>query len=1341
MDEIMLFFAKKRTVYRRAFFSIALLVASLIGIWRCQLGPESKVEQFASFDQMYDSLSKYDSVVIIMKDGSGNFLDTVFNGQVDSHEKLRQLPVRGWDGKKSQILISGFNEGTLVYQIEKKFDGTSNETDANIYLVIPGTTLACAVRELTMIEGDSLGIPVVTVSPAILNDKTVLWKSNDSSLVQVGPGFVKARGRGVATLIAQLRSDTTRIIRISVTVLADKRIPDSLYVEPDTLRLAAEGASGRLLIRVSPSSTDADVTWKVADTSIATVSLQGIAQGHKAGKTWVLALSKLKNSVTDSSLLLVSDPVPVEKVRFVSNPLTIYVGGAAVTLAADVIPVQANPEILFSLADSVIAMLKDNKVIGKSEGRTRIVARSKAYPNIADTLLLTVLTGHPVERVVISDKAVGPAYVGGPMVHFAASVLPADAPQQIQWKTQEGSIAVIDSSGMVRGLIPGHVKIYAISLADSSKKDSVDLLVKRDMPQLSVGGDTTLSVGQTMVVHPTVKEESGKLVVFRWDLNGDGAWDDSSTMLKDLSQKYDEEKETNARFYVRDNEGNDTLVYKKVKAVLGPIIQILSPANNSYTRVTPAKVVWTLNREPQDTLPMEALHEGANILTRKAKDVTGTEFSATITVYYDTIPPGRPAVHGPAIVNTSLPTWTWASAGNGAGIFRFGLDAETFTGAETKDTIYTPSTDLKEGSHTLFVQERDAAGNWSASGRFAIRIDQSPPAGPTVRVLTPSPTNVRRPKFAWATGGGGGGGGYQYRIDNPDMTSGTTSTLDTEFFPDADLSNGPHTIYVRESDSAGNWSNAGSAYVVIDTIPPGMPNVSVVPGSPTNNTRPTWSWTSGGGGTGVYRYKLDDQNLNAGATQIAVASFQPSGSNALSEGAHTLYVQESDSAGNWSASTGSKAIVVDLTGPNKPSINQNSPLSPINSLRPTMSWASGGGEGSGTYLWKWDSNDLSTGSTTVSGTSAAPLSDLSEGLHTFYLQELDAAGNLSPTASRALYCMKTGQVGGIVSSSAGVATNTVVSMSGAIYVYNGVDDVMRLNGPTWQSISQGSDFSSGTRGTTLFLNPESGQPNIGYGIRYPSPEINVSSYSGSGSTWGQLWPLSLNGSFYPGFAMGRYGQPFVASYSNDDSVVRISRYSNSTKWQSAFPDVKVDWYSYGDGRLTFAMDTVNNVPYIHLRSGYQTGQFIAMAYRGGVWKNLDTTGLASVNLYQLKIMTSPSGVLYLVQSEEDGGNSKIVLYRYNDATSAWSRVGGSAIVGSVDSQQPAVAFNSSGNPVVALNHGNVVEVYGLVGMTWIKMGNAGGVGNPISLAVGLNDEVYVTSGTANLVTFKVGFTP
>jgi hypothetical protein len=84
----------------------------------------------------------------------------------------------------------------------------------------------------------------------------------------------------------------------------------------------------------------------------------------------------------------------------------------------------------------------------------------------------------------------------------------------------------------------------------------------------------------------------------------------------------------------------------------------------------------------------------------------------------DRLAPPAPAVSGRT--GSAGPEWTWAAANgsDGARIFRYRLAAEAAWSAETGATAYAP-TGLGAGTFTLEVQERDAAGNWSAAGSAA----------------------------------------------------------------------------------------------------------------------------------------------------------------------------------------------------------------------------------------------------------------------------------------------------------------------------------------------------------------------------------------------------------------------------------------------------------------------------------------------------------------------------------------------------------------------------------------------------------------------------------------------
>ena len=134
------------------------------------------------------------------------------------------------------------------------------------------------------------------------------------------------------------------------------------------------------------------------------------------------------------------------------------------------------------------------------------------------------------------------------------------------------------------------------------------------------------------------------------------------------------------------------------------------------------------------------------------------------------------------------------------------------------------------------------------------------------------------------------------------------------FSPPSDLNDGAHNLFVREKNILGVWTSASSFVITVDATGPAMPTVTGP--AVTQLMQPTWTWVSGGsGGSGAFRYKLGDADLTVGATSTATLAYTPTSS--LSDGAYTLYVQESDALGNWSAS-GSFQITVNNSQPTAP---------------------------------------------------------------------------------------------------------------------------------------------------------------------------------------------------------------------------------------------------------------------------------------------------------------------------------------------------------------------------------------------------------------------------------------
>ena len=135
-----------------------------------------------------------------------------------------------------------------------------------------------------------------------------------------------------------------------------------------------------------------------------------------------------------------------------------------------------------------------------------------------------------------------------------------------------------------------------------------------------------------------------------------------------------------------------------------------------------------------------------------------------------------------------------------------------------------------------------------------------------------------------------------------------------------------------------------------------------------------------------YRYKLDNSDLTTGATETAATTYTPA--LALTEGDHTLYVQERDDTDNWSAS-GSKTIVVDVTAPDTTITGK--PDNPTNLKDASFEFSAS--EVGSTFQCQLD------GGAFAPCTSPASYSALSDGSHTFSVKATDAVGNTKATPS------------------------------------------------------------------------------------------------------------------------------------------------------------------------------------------------------------------------------------------------------------------------------------------------------------------------------------------------------
>jgi hypothetical protein len=235
----------------------------------------------------------------------------------------------------------------------------------------------------------------------------------------------------------------------------------------------------------------------------------------------------------------------------------------------------------------------------------------------------------------------------------------------------------------------------------------------------------------------------------------------------------------------------------------------------------------------------------------------------------------------------------------------FAVTVETTTQGATNPAVIT-TTSQSAVAGVLTVGPNGWAPTWGACNLNGISTfklqwvvtvpDTSIDSGPS------GPTSSGRPSFTYSANVPGSS--FQCHMDSaafsPCPTSGYTSP---------DLADGAHTFYVRAANPAGQVDpTPASRNFTVDTQAPSV-SIDSGPTDPTDDTRPTFGFSSNDGSAN-FTCSIGDDSADFGPCSGPV-THQPA--DALAEGSNTFRVKATDAAAN--ASTATRDFVVDTSPP------------------------------------------------------------------------------------------------------------------------------------------------------------------------------------------------------------------------------------------------------------------------------------------------------------------------------------------------------------------------------------------------------------------------------------------
>ncbi len=494
-----------------------------------------------------------------------------------------------------------------------------------------------------------------------------------------------------------------------------------------------------------------------------------------------------------------------------------------------------------------------------------------------------------------------------------------------------------------------HPNVTITGARGASLKATITVRVVEDRPKANAGGDTTVTTGSAVALHGLAKDSLGKIVKQEWSIAGAAyaVTPDGKSAFNAPGTAGD----VMAVFRVTDDDsltGLDTVVVHVVNPIVATLTQLsvqgcllapsFSPDSLTYGCAAPygtSSVTVTAKAQGAMTLNGTALADsvaGAPIpLTAGAASLTLVVTNASATRTYH--------------VNVA------AAASSNNSLSALMVSTGAFSPAFTPATLlYSETVSSTTVSMTVTATLADSTANVTVqgvsvvSGKTSAAIPLATGANPIAIVVTAQNGSVKTYTLAVKKQSGiatlkaltVSAGSLapifssvvtDYSVTVGQLTSSFGVTAAPQDTGKATMTlNGaalaanttlpvtlPTTITVITIMVTAEDTTVKKSYVVtvtkVDDVPPTTP--TVVPAPFTAPDRPAFTWTPGGGGNGTFRYKLDDSNLATGATTTSALAY--SAASDLPAGVHTLYVQETDTAGNWSASGKATATLVGIS--------------------------------------------------------------------------------------------------------------------------------------------------------------------------------------------------------------------------------------------------------------------------------------------------------------------------------------------------------------------------------------------------------------------------------------------
>ena len=381
------------------------------------------------------------------------------------------------------------------------------------------TSITLSQNTASLHVGESVTL-TATVKPDDATDKTVTWKSSNDAVATVDNGKVTAVALGEATITATTADGTNLTATCAITVNPIKAA--SITLSQTTAELFP-GDKITLTATVLPeNATDKRVTWMSSNSSIATVSEEGIVTAVAVGETTITAKTADGTNLTATCAVKVN-PIKVSSITLSQTTATLYPTDQ-LQLTATVLPDNAtNKGIEWESSNTAVATVSEGIVVAVAPGEAVITVRTTDGSNLSATCAVTV---KPILATSITLSQTAANATVGDRLQLKATVLPDNTTDKsVTWSTSAPDVATVDAEGIVIVVGAGEAVITATTNDGTNLQATCTLTaVPATVLATSITLDVTeaeLGIGRTLQLTATILPEDVSTHGVTWSSSND----------------------------------------------------------------------------------------------------------------------------------------------------------------------------------------------------------------------------------------------------------------------------------------------------------------------------------------------------------------------------------------------------------------------------------------------------------------------------------------------------------------------------------------------------------------------------------------------------------------------------------------------------------------------------------------------------------------------------------------------------------------------------------------------------------------------------------------------------